>query len=74
MNSSDPLSNLSTCIQIRYRRIKQIWRMKVRIIRCLDTNNNQAKCSSNFKDMTKEGYDGLQYHERHQASKEKTLF
>lgn len=50
--------------------------MKVRIIKCLDscTNNNQAKYSSDFKEMTEEGYDDLQYHKRHQESKEETLF
>lgn len=72
MNSSDPPSTL---YQIRDRRIKQIWRMKVRIIKCFDscTNNNQAKCSSDFKEMTEEAYDGLQYHKRHQESRGNTL-
>lgn len=48
--------------------------MKVRIIKCLDScTNNQAKCSSDFKEMTEEAYDGLQYHKRHQESRGNTL-
>lgn len=50
--------------------------MKVRLIKYVDscTNNNQAKCSSGFKEMTEEGYGGLRYHKRHPESKNKTLF
>lgn len=49
--------------------------MKVRTIKYLHNckNSNQAKRSSDFKEMTEEGYDGLQYRKRHQESKEGTI-
>lgn len=44
--------------------------MKVRAIKCLNSCTNN-KCNSNAQDITKEGYDGLQYHEQHQKKQKR---
>lgn len=55
-------------LQIRYRKIKQILR-KSKQSNAWTAVQITTKCSSDFKDMTEEGYDGLQYHKQHQESK-----
>lgn len=64
--------NLCSSLNRIYRKIKQIWRMKEQS-NVWTVVQMTTKCSSDFKDMTEEGYDSLQYCKQHKKAKKKML-